>query len=596
MGLFLGCHTGFNPRAQPRLNSPDQAADRTFQDARREFEAGRFEAARTAFDRFVQQYPDDPLRPFAQVYAGRAAYERGDYGAARAALEAPAQGPASSAATEQARFYLGLCRARMGECPAARAELEGFESRLASGDDTAELHAVLAQCGEKTGDLGLALAQWGAYYQAGRDHERAFARQKAQALADKVSAQAAARLYRSAPPESLARAVLGPKAATGVGGEDPGAQASILQETEKLRTRFGFGEAGGGPSARQDARMIGIVLPLSGPGKAQGQRALRGAALAVDAIGGGGLTLAVRDSGGDRAHTERAIEELANDEGVVAIVGPLDRNDADAAGQKAQSLGVPLIDLTVAPGPAPGPFIFHGVHDAQARVRGLVAKARAAGVRTVATLYPDNGYGRKMRDLFIKEAAQGGLQAAAQVPYEPTATGFTKPIHDLKGKRFDALFVPDLASRLELIAPALAAADLWPAPPGAPKPAGAGRNILLLSTAEDLSVRTLREGRYLQGALFAPGYFPEEDSFVQQYRTEHNEDPKLFEAFAYDAVHVVRAAVAAGSRTRAQVATQISAQRGVQGVTGQIRFAPGGDRADPAAVYTVSGDAVRRVD
>src|SRR5262249_42768876 len=336
--------------------------------------------------------------------------------------------------------------------------------------------------------------------------------------------------------------------------------------------------------ARTDARLIGVVLPLSGPYKMQGQRALRGAAMAIDALSHGQLSLAVRDSGGDRSRTERAVDQLAGEEGVIAIDGSLDKSDAEAAAARAQMLGVPLVDLAVAPAGSAGPYVFHAVHDPSARVRALIVRAKAQGGTGAAVLYPDNAYGRRMRDLFVQEAQRANLPVAGQASYESNATAFGQPIKELRLRRWDVLFVPDLASRLELIAPALAAADLWPAPPAAAKQPKV-RNIFLLSTAEDLSPRVLRESRYLQGALLAPGYYPEEDSFVQQYRGEHGDDPKLFEAFAYDAVHAVRAALEAGARDRAQLAAQLGALGGVYGVTGKLKFSAGGDRADPAAVY-----------
>jgi ABC-type branched-subunit amino acid transport system substrate-binding protein len=233
------------------------------------------------------------------------------------------------------------------------------------------------------------------------------------------------------------------------------------------------------------------------------------------------------------------------------------------------------------------------VHDPSARVRALIVRAKAQGGTGAAVLYPDNAYGRRMRDLFVQEAQRANLPVAGQASYESNATAFGQPIKELRLRRWDVLFVPDLASRLELIAPALAAADLWPTMPGAPKQAKI-RNITLISTAEDLSPRVLKESRYLQGSLLAPGYYPEEDSFVQQYRGEHGDDPKLFEAFAYDAVHAVRAALESGAHDRAQLAARLGALGGIYGVTGKVKFSPGGDRADPAAVYQITGEAIHR--
>src|SRR5262249_23060509 len=72
----VGCPSRFDPRAQPNISSPDQGADRAFSDARKQFEAGQYDAARLSFHQFVEQFPQDPLKPFAQIFMGRAAYEK----------------------------------------------------------------------------------------------------------------------------------------------------------------------------------------------------------------------------------------------------------------------------------------------------------------------------------------------------------------------------------------------------------------------------------------------------------------------------------------------------------------------------------------
>ena len=167
----------------------------------------------------------------------------------------------------------------------------------------------------------------------------------------------------------------------------------------------------------------------------------------------------------------------------------------------------------------------------------------------------------------------------ADVSYPPGATSFTAAVATIKRSAPQVLFVADGADRLELIAPALAAADLWGAPWGAPRPAGAPgkprpRNILLLSTAADLSPRLLQSaGRYVQGTLLAPGFYagaadPHARGFVDAYHAAYGQDPHATEAYAYDGVNAIRAAVAAGARTRAD-SDECAFERHVRGVDGR---------------------------
>jgi ABC-type branched-subunit amino acid transport system substrate-binding protein len=192
---------------------------------------------------------------------------------------------------------------------------------------------------------------------------------------------------------------------------------------------------------------------------------------------------------------------------------------------------------------------------------------------------------------FEAEVRRLGGQLVAAQTYGPEQTSFTKEVTAIAGKPFDALFVPDTAARLELIAPALAAGNLQALPPGA-RPPARGRKILLLSTAEAIGPRYLRgSGRYSHGALLAPGFYADRDDartaqFVDRFKAAYGKEPSYLDAFAYDAALVVRAAVDGGARTRAQLSAAIAASS-VVGLTGAIAFAPGGARADAGLVYAV---------
>ena len=167
------------------------------------------------------------------------------------------------------------------------------------------------------------------------------------------------------------------------------------------------------------------------------------------------------------------------------------------------------------------------------------------------------------------------------------------------------MFVAEDARRLELIAPALAAADLWPAPftggkPPAARAPGAPprREILLLSPAVGLGSQLLRNaGRYVQGALFAPGFYsdaedPRAGGFVTQYRLLYGQDPGRRRRLRLRRLPVH----GGGRRPRRPQPPRSGAALGsdpFDGVTGQVRFGADHTRADPPPVYLVDGDAIR---
>jgi ABC-type branched-subunit amino acid transport system substrate-binding protein len=70
----------------------------------------------------------------------------------------------------------------------------------------------------------------------------------------------------------------------------------------------------------------------------------------------------------------------------------------------------------------------------------------------------------------------------------------------------------------------------------------------LLATAEGASGKLLESaGRYLQGALLAPGFFPDAADpscgpFVAKFAEDYGRPPGAWEAFAYEAVRAAATA------------------------------------------------------
>jgi hypothetical protein len=91
---------------------------------------------------------------------------------------------------------------------------------------------------------------------------------------------------------------------------------------------------------------VACLLPLSGPGKAAGERALRGIRLVFPS---GDATLMLKDTGSTVADVGRLLEEVARDPAVVAVVGPTDVAEATAVATRAERLQLPTLLLTAGP-------------------------------------------------------------------------------------------------------------------------------------------------------------------------------------------------------------------------------------------------------
>jgi len=589
--------------------------DADFVAARSKFDQGDAEGARLALEGFVAQHPTDPARPSADLLLARLALGRGDAAAAKMRLE-PLAGDATLGTS--ARYYLGLAELRLGKAARAKELLLPFLSKTAAtsgaaaDDSTLELYGAMAEADAATGDPAGAIALWDGYLRGAREPERAFARMRAEQLAGQLPGEAAWRAFSAAGQGGLARAVLGPKAAIYLRGQnDPSGAAFIETESAKARRALGFDESGQrvGPG---DPTRVGLALPLSGKFQPIGEAALRAAMLALGSVanapataretaGGPAAQLVIRDTAADPDRARDGVMELTREEAVIGIVSAEKRATAAALSEATQD-GIPLLTLDDQP---PGALStgFQLIHAPEARVAELARRALKLGVREAAILAPDSAAGKKLRDAFRKQFTAGGGKITVEATYVAGVNTFSTAVAALKKASFQAVFVPDAADRLELIAPALAFADLWPQPfPVAHGKGGAGakspRKILLLSTANDLSPKLIQNaGRYVQGALLSPGFFADENddsahAFVEAYRTAYGQDPHATEAYAYDGVRLLRGATETGARTRSEVLKAL-ASGAFPGLTGTVRFGPDHGRVDAPMIYVVDGDQIR---
>jgi ABC-type branched-subunit amino acid transport system substrate-binding protein len=594
----------------------DPGGDADFSDAKSRFESGADPAAaRTALEGFVDHHPQHPARPAAELMLARLALLRGDATAAAARLEPLSSAPPEAGVAPGARYYLGLAETRLGHFAHARELLLPFlppAGAAGPGDEAlVELRGALALATAGAGDAPAAIDLWDAFARGGREGEKAYARTKIVELSGGLPPEGALQAFRSAPEKGLARALLGPTAAAALRARGDASGASEIEsESAAARRAVGIETPSDRGGSSGDPSRVGLELALSGKFQPVGEAALRAAMLATGVPAAPNLQLIVRDAAGDLERAARGIGDLAREQaviGIVAAVNPrLFQGEAGAAAlAPAADEGVPTLTLDdTAPGA--GAAAFQLVHPASGRAASLAQAALKVGAREFALIGPDTAAGTALRRAFKSAVTAGGGRVGADVSYPPGSTSFTAQVAAIKKAQPQVVFVADGSDRLELIAPALAAADLWPAPWGAPRQASVPgkpkppRNVLLVSTAADLSPRLLQSaGRYVQGTLLAPGFYagaddPRAAAFVQAYRSTYGQDPHVTEAYAYDGVNAIRAAVAGGARTRSDL-TRALATGSFDGLTGALRFGPDHGRADPPRIYVVQGDDIKLV-
>ncbi len=474
------------------------------------------------------------------------------------------------------------------------------------------IHAQAALAFGASGATARAFEEWDAYLHEPSlaMHEKDYVHVRADELGARTTAAAALAVV-AACSSLTAHAALGDKAAVALQAEGKVDDARKWQQTAAAaRAALGWTRAplAAGPG---DPTRLGFAVPLSGRAAAVGEVALRGAMMAIGesrpAEQVRRFQLLVRDAASEKGAGDRSGAELAQQEAVVGIVG----SPEPGLVEESQRAGVPLLALD---DKATGgqTTAFQVIHGADARTVTLARRALGQGVRRFAILGPDSAAGKHLAEVFEKTVVAGGGKLVGLASYIAGANSFSTAVASLrKGPPFEALFVPDDADRLELLAPALAVADLWAKPWGTPAPTSPRtapppgipdlskrRYVLLLSTARLVSARLLKNaGRYVQGALLCPGFYPDtgaspRGAFVARYRILYGQDPGATDAYAYDAVSLLRAAVERGAKNRAEVLSALRSQP-LDGVTGTIKFGADHERIDAPTVYVVDGDQIK---
>ncbi|MGL4208389.1 MAG: ABC transporter substrate-binding protein, partial [Candidatus Adiutrix sp.] len=192
--------------------------------------------------------------------------------------------------------------------------------------------------------------------------------------------------------------------------------AACLTTTTVTKGPQGTGGGGGlnfsGLGSAQGT--IAALLPLTGDsgGVRFGHETLAGLKLAIEnrPPGGPKINVLAFDTKGSPQEAARLVKEIAAQKDILAIVGPLMSQEAQEAALEAEKNRLPMVTISQRVGLSDvGSHIFRVFltpkHQAEtvARYALTVGNHNAVGI-----LFPDDAYGRSMRDYFTAEVEKHG--------------------------------------------------------------------------------------------------------------------------------------------------------------------------------------------
>lgn len=340
-------------------------------------------------------------------------------------------------------------------------------------------------------------------------------------------------------------------------------------------------------------RAVGVLLPLSGRYATFGELVRRGMELARQAYGPDAVRFIYTDIADKDVSLE--VDRLANEERVMALAGPITGGKALEAARQAQYQQVPILSLAQREGiPELGDYVFRDSLTSRLQARALARYAvQEMGWTSFGILRPQSRFGEEFARVFSEEVGALGGLVTVEETYAPDATDFRRQIRLLMGEDpdapddpgplseeeqledlfvpdfppvdFDALFIPDYADKIELIAPQL--------------PFYGIENVPLLGINGWNDPDLLRHaGRYVEGAVFADGFFrysshPFVQDFVRRYFERYGEEPSILEAQGYDVAGILLSIFTrADVRSREDVRLALSRLHNYPGVTGATSF------------------------
>jgi ABC-type branched-subunit amino acid transport system substrate-binding protein len=249
---------------------------------------------------------------------------------------------------------------------------------------------------------------------------------------------------------------------------------------------------------------LSLLIPLSGKYRILGKQILYGILAAKKELPG--LEIIVHNTMSSPTKTLNIIKTKIPADKSVGIIAPPDKKSLSVL--LSQKLNIPVFYTGDSFGLKKESLknIFFSIPPRKSKVESLIDHAVKDGAKTFALIHPRTKYGEQYKEIFKKLILAKKLKLVKTVSYDRK-----RMPKKIKLSKIQAVFIPDVAKRVESLARIIAAGGTFF------KPLKNGKGMILLTTAEGLDQKLfLNNKRYVNGAYFTPGFYP----YVKSFETD----------------------------------------------------------------------------
>ncbi|MDD2310194.1 MAG: ABC transporter substrate-binding protein [Desulfuromonadaceae bacterium] len=324
---------------------------------------------------------------------------------------------------------------------------------------------------------------------------------------------------------------------------------------------------------------IGALFAVTGPAAFLGEPERNSAKMVVDEINRAGgvkgrkLELVVYDTAGDATKAVQLATKLIKDDKVVAIIGPSTTGETMAVIPVVEREHIPLVSCS-AGSKITDPvkkWVFKTAQNDSLAVGRIYEYLQKSKQTKVSILTVSDGFGASGREQLKSQAAKYGITVVSDDTYGPKDTDMTAQLTKIRGSNTQAIIC-------------------WGTNPG---PALVAKNVRQLGIKTPLFMShgvsskkfielagDAAEGIKLpSGKVVVADILPGSDKqkkslleFVKDYQKHYRAEGDHFGGHAWDAVMLIRNAIARGADTAPAIRDQLERTRGFAGIGGSFNY------------------------